>query len=230
MSQERVPAPSSFATASTSTLAPSRHVERAKAFAVPSAVVTLRANHPQRAYYVSMSFVGLAEFIDEKRVAIVAEWETFARSLFPAASGMDATALRDHADEILTAIVRDMRSRQTAAEQTEKSKGRGPTQYLSEMGGLHAALRIEFGFKLSQMVAEYRALRASVLRLWEKEGTDPAGVTRFNEAVDEALTEAVHRFTQTTERPIPRHPQPRSAESARQHHHGFDDAHELGGA
>ncbi|MDP3215989.1 MAG: HAMP domain-containing sensor histidine kinase, partial [Deltaproteobacteria bacterium] len=55
------------------------------------------------------------------------------------------------------------------------------------------------GFKLGQMVAEYRALRASVLRLWEKEGSDPGGVTRFNEALDEALAEAVHRFTETTD-------------------------------
>lgn len=143
--------------------------------------------------------MGLAEFIDAERVTIVQEWEAFARSLLPEASGMTAVELRDHADEILSAIVRDMRSRQTVAEQAEKSKGRGAAQHLGEMGKLHAALRIEFGFKIGQMVAEYRALRASVLRLWDKNGTDPGGVTRFNEAIDEALTEAVDRFTITTE-------------------------------
>ncbi len=110
-----------------------------------------------------------------------------------------APALRDHADELLTAIIRDMRSRQTPAEQAKKSKGRGDAQHLDEMGKLHAALRIDTGFKLGQMVAEYRALRASVLRLWEKHGPDPGGVTRFNESIDEALTEAVHEFTKTTE-------------------------------
>jgi signal transduction histidine kinase len=146
-----------------------------------------------------MSFVSLADFIEKERITIVAEWETFARSLLPDAGGMSPTVLRDHADEILTAIVADMRSRQTAAEQAEKSKGRGEAQHMGEMGRLHATLRIEFGFKLSQMVAEYRALRASVLRLWEKKGTDPGGVTRFNEAIDEALTEAVARFTVTAE-------------------------------
>lgn len=143
--------------------------------------------------------VGLAEFIDKHRVKIVAEWETFARSLLPAATGMSPTALRDHADQILTAIVDDMKSQQSAAEQAEKSKGRGEAQRLGYIGELHAALRIEFGFKLGQMVAEYRALRASILRLWEREGTDPAGVTRFNESIDEALTEAVESFTETTE-------------------------------
>ncbi|MBK6529599.1 MAG: sensor histidine kinase [Deltaproteobacteria bacterium] len=146
-----------------------------------------------------MSQIELAEFIDAERVSIVAEWEAFARSIQPVSGGMNASALRDHADEILTAIVLDMRSQQTAAEQAEKSKGRGAAQRLGAIGQLHAALRIESGFKLGQMVAEYRALRASVLRLWEKGGSDPGGVTRFNESVDEALTEAVHRFTETTD-------------------------------
>lgn len=143
---------------------------------------------------------GLAEFIDEKRLPIVEEWRVFAESLTPAATGMNATALRDHADEILSAIVHDMRSQQTAAEQAEKSKGRGTAQRLGEIGRIHAALRIENGFKLGQLVAEYRALRASVLRLWEAKGTDGPGVTRFNESIDEALTEAVDSFMKTTER------------------------------
>jgi signal transduction histidine kinase len=140
----------------------------------------------------------LAEFIDVERRTIVAEWEAFARSL-PEADGMTSTALRDHADEILSAIAADMRSRQTELERAEKSKGRGTAQHLKEIGELHATLRIEFGFKVGQMVAEYRALRASVLGLWEKKGTDPAGVTRFNESIDEALTEAVNSFVKTTE-------------------------------
>ncbi len=143
--------------------------------------------------------IGLAEFIDTERLQIVAEWETFARSLLPEATGMSELVLRDHADQILSAIVQDMNTRQSAAEQAEKSKGRGSAQQLGAIGKLHAVLRIQFGFKLGQMVAEYRALRASVLRLWERGGNDPAGVTRFNESIDEALTEAVVAFTTTTE-------------------------------
>jgi hypothetical protein len=139
-------------------------------------------------------FAGLAEFIDQDRVRIVEEWEAFARTLLPEAGGMSVSALRDHADQILTAIINDMKSHQSAAEQAEKSKGRGSAQYLGEIGKLHAGLRIDRGFKLGQIVAEYRALRASVLRLWEREGTDPGGITRFNEAIDEALTEAVETF------------------------------------
>jgi len=142
----------------------------------------------------------LADFIHQERLRIVAEWEAFARTLLPAAGSMDAVALRDHADEILTAIVRDMKARQSVEEQAEKSKGRGEAQRLEAIGQVHAALRIENGFKLGQLVAEYRALRASVLRLWEDNGSDPGGVTRFNEAIDEAMVEAVDLFTATSEK------------------------------
>jgi signal transduction histidine kinase len=142
---------------------------------------------------------GLSGFITRERDAIVAEWVAFASTLLPAAAAMSPVALRDHAGEMLSAIVADMNARQTKAEQAEKSKGHGEAQRMEEMGEVHAALRIESGFKLGQMVAEYRALRASVLRLWEDKGTDPPGVTRFNEAIDEALTQAVASFTQTTD-------------------------------
>jgi hypothetical protein len=50
------------------------------------------------------------------------------------------------------------------------------------------------------MVAEFRALRASVTRLWLAEVTEPArtdlaDVVRFNEAIDQAIAESVSRFT-----------------------------------
>jgi len=51
------------------------------------------------------------------------------------------------------------------------------------------------------MVSEYRALRASVIRLWTKsEGEitqeDLDDLTRFNEAIDQALAESIVRYTQ----------------------------------
>ena len=141
----------------------------------------------------------LADFIHEERRTIVDEWEAFAKTLLPAAGSMTGRALRDHADEILSAIVSDMKSQQTTEEQAEKSKGRGEAQRLEVIGGVHAKLRIEDGFKLGQLIAEYRALRASVLRLWARNGADAPGVTRFNEAIDEALIEAVNLYTETTE-------------------------------
>jgi signal transduction histidine kinase len=54
---------------------------------------------------------------------------------------------------------------------------------------------------MDQMVAEYRALRASVIRLWTKEqgellAVDIKDLTRFNEAIDQSLAESITRFTQ----------------------------------
>jgi signal transduction histidine kinase len=51
------------------------------------------------------------------------------------------------------------------------------------------------------MVSEYRALRASVIRLWTKAngtltGADIEDLMRFNEAIDQASAESIARFTQ----------------------------------
>jgi signal transduction histidine kinase len=139
--------------------------------------------------------VKLSEFIGANHKGIVAEWETFAGTMLPAAGGMSATALRDHAEEILAAIVEDLESPQAGGEQSRKSKGQGEEHRMEAVGKTHAAIRIQDGFRLSQLVAEYRALRASVLRLFERAGgTDMRQVTRFNESIDEALVEATNRY------------------------------------
>src|SRR5688572_33512757 len=64
--------------------------------------------------------VRLADFIATNKEAILAEWVTFAQSSGPAARTMDHAALRDHASEMLSAIVADLRTPQTDAEQSEK--------------------------------------------------------------------------------------------------------------
>ena len=65
--------------------------------------------------------VRLADFIRGNHEAILKAWEAFARTLLPAAEGMSKARLRDHADEILKAIVHDMNSLQTTAEEQAKS-------------------------------------------------------------------------------------------------------------
>jgi len=55
------------------------------------------------------------------------------------------------------------------------------------------------------LVAEYRALRASVLRLWRESGPDPDlrdidDVTRFNECIDQSLAAAVRSYTDQVRR------------------------------
>ncbi len=143
----------------------------------------------------------VSEFIRANHQSIVKEWEVFARSLLPNCA-LTSTDLRDHAEEILDAIVEDMSSFQTDDERAEKSKGRGAQRCLRGAGYIHAVLRLQRGFTLAQLVAEYRALRASVLRLYgQSDGaSDLDGVTRFNEAIDEALTAATSRYMEMVDR------------------------------
>jgi signal transduction histidine kinase len=61
------------------------------------------------------------------------------------------------------------------------------------------------GFTVGEMVSEYRALRASVIRLWTKAsgaltGADLEDLMRFNEAIDQALAESITRYTQDLDR------------------------------
>src|SRR5687768_9732597 len=108
----------------------------------------------------------LADFITSNREPIMAEWEAFARTCAPASGGMDITALRDHASEMLSVIVEDLCTPQGGREQTEKSKGNAPAEAKKTAAERHGADRAESGFSTEQMVSEYRALRASVIRLW----------------------------------------------------------------
>ena len=143
----------------------------------------------------------LADFILSDMEAIVADWEAFARTLLPASNGMESLALRDHAQQILQAIAVDLATAQSAQQQVDKSKGLAPPLNARETAAqTHAVLRARSGFNIKQLVAEYRALRASVLRLWSERfpaavETDFGDVIRFNEAIDQALAESVDFFS-----------------------------------
>jgi signal transduction histidine kinase len=142
----------------------------------------------------------LAEFIRAEMETILAEWERFAKSI-PSATGMDSRSLRDDAKNILLAIALDMESAQTGLEQFEKSMGRkAPISDQDSEATIHGSDRFLEGFSLKEMVSEYRALRASVIRLWlmqpEAANIDRIyELTRFNEGIDQALTESIGRFS-----------------------------------
>ncbi|HEX2203559.1 MAG TPA: sensor histidine kinase [Longimicrobium sp.] len=149
----------------------------------------------------------LAAFIGANRETILAEWEAFARTCAPAGGVMDIAALRDHAGELLTAIAAELGTPRGGPERSERSKGHAPAAF----GGgataaeAHGAERAESGFTVGQMVAEYRALRASVIRLWmqSRRETTPADLedlARFNEAVDLALAESIAQYTHDLDR------------------------------
>jgi len=145
--------------------------------------------------------MSLANFIVQNVDAILSDWEAFAHTLRPAAASNTELALRSHAKEILLAIARDIDAAQTDAQQEEKSKGWAPVLEGRETAAAtHGALRHLIGFDLRQLTAEYRALRASVIRLWRNElAVDRdqllTEMTRFNEAIDQALAESVGRYS-----------------------------------
>src|SRR5687768_14437966 len=147
----------------------------------------------------------LADFILHDMEAILARWEAFATTRLHA-KGMTSLALRDHAKEILQAIARDLRTAQTREEQTEKSMGRAPTDPAAPetAAQTHATLRADSAFDIEELASEYRALRASVMRLWADHcGHEPLPVDdiiRFNEAIDQALAESIEFFDAQVER------------------------------
>jgi hypothetical protein len=144
--------------------------------------------------------MSLSGFIRDHHEAIISEFGRFAKTLMPPGPEMTEAELRDHAEEILTAVVQDMSIPQSPEEQYLKSRGHGVAKTMEASGALHADDRIRHGFTFRAVLAEFRALRATVLRLYEESGaTDLADVRRFNEAIDEAMTESMDRFAARTD-------------------------------
>ena len=105
---------------------------------------------------------------------------------------------------MLHAIVLDLRTKQSAAEQLAKAQGNAPPNTTETPAETHAVTRLMAGFTIDQMVSEYRALRASVLNQWLKKIKSGAplevdDMTRFHEAIDQALAESIASYSRTVE-------------------------------
>ena len=142
----------------------------------------------------------LSQFIRENMEVILQEWEDFATSLHPLYSS-SKLQLRDHAQEMLKVICIDLDTFQTNADSVEKSHGNGPDAGAGDTAAeVHAADRLESGFSIEELMAEYRAVRASVLRLWQRrvksaDEFEVQDMVRFNEAIDQSLTESITRYS-----------------------------------
>ncbi|TFW01138.1 sensor histidine kinase [Oxalobacteraceae bacterium OM1] len=134
----------------------------------------------------------LSEFILNNMEPILQAWEDFARKIQPPHRSMDVEELRDHAKEILEEIAMELATPDGV--RALDLHGNTPAE-------IHADTRAVSGFSVDQLLAEYRALRASVLGLWsrrEKTATwfELEDMTRFNEALDRALAESVSRYSE----------------------------------
>lgn len=148
----------------------------------------------------------LSAFIQHHVESIVAEWAEFAQSCLPPAKDLSDEALRDHAKLLLQHMAADMEQPQSGETQHAKSRGNKPgnAPALTQAAKADAEQRLRQGFSLSEMLAEYRALRASVIREWLQnlqtvDRDTLLELVRFNEAVDQAVGEAVAWYVDQVE-------------------------------
>ena len=141
----------------------------------------------------------LSQFIVASTKLIVADWEEFARDAFPEGTIEEQ---RDHVEGMLKAIALDLDKPQTKGQQVEKSKGKSDSHVDSDTAAhAHGTDRAATGYTPVQMVSEFRALRASVLRHWSESETKFSRIhieeiTRFNEAIDQLLAESITTYAQ----------------------------------
>ncbi|MBC3256576.1 MULTISPECIES: sensor histidine kinase [Pseudomonas] len=146
----------------------------------------------------------LADFILEHLEPILQAWEDFARTLDTPGEDLDSVALRDHAEQMLRAIVSDLRTKQTRQEQIAKAQGLAPEEEHETAAEIHAITRLMAGFTIDQMVSEYRALRTSVVSQWMRQVKDGTPINvddmiRFHEAIDQALAESIASYSRAVE-------------------------------
>ena len=108
----------------------------------------------------------LSEFIERKVDDIVDEWAEFAQTNIPPARELSPDALRDHAKVLLLHIADDLDTRQSGEEQHQKSRGRRPgnAPQVTKTARQDAKSRFSEGIYLNEMLVEFRAMRASVMR------------------------------------------------------------------
>jgi len=148
----------------------------------------------------------LSHFIEANIKEILEDWDRFAVTQFPQGVHVSARELRDHAHEILMELTKDMETAQSAQQQADKSKGEeAKSSDVPSAASTHGIDRHYSGFTLTELAAEFRALRAMVLRLWlpqvpaltERIAHD---MVRFNEAIDQALAESVATYSKQNTR------------------------------
>jgi signal transduction histidine kinase len=144
----------------------------------------------------------LGDFIGLNMDVLLTDWVAQARRLGMAASLAQDFNAEDSARQLLEQIARDMAQPQSDAERDAKGIGQRPDNApgVTLVAREHADDRLTQGFSLNDLVAEYRALRASVARRWRAQATTDVAVrldelVRFDEALDQALIESVARYS-----------------------------------
>ena len=142
-----------------------------------------------------------AQFIKNHKEDITNEWVKFAEDNISGVNKLQIEEVRDHIKQMLDRIVKNMEISETDVQQEKKSKGNKDMQSgESKAANQHGEQRADVGFGIMELSSEFRALRASILRLWEanskaeKMETDFQDMIRFNEAIDEVWMISLERF------------------------------------
>lgn len=82
-------------------------------------------------------------------------------------------ALRNHARRMLLTVAAEMATTETDEQQQAKSRGEAPVLAGASdtAAETHGDQRYFLGFRLEELIAEFHALRASVIRLWMHQTT-----------------------------------------------------------
>ena len=139
----------------------------------------------------------LSTFIKSHLEEILGEWDKFARTLFSSEEKLSDYRLRDHAREVLLELTVDMQTGQSPQQQSDKSNGAvSPNHPDDSAATVHGVQRHDDGLTVSEVAAEFHALRGSVLRLWlpkisvmSKEVV--IDIIRFDKAIDQALADSL---------------------------------------
>jgi PAS domain S-box-containing protein len=128
----------------------------------------------------------LAKFILSHKAQILALWEQAVRRL-PTARDLPKPVLLDSVPQLLDSIVQAIADRVTPDKDV-------PPKFVEE----HAFQRLDTGFDLAQVVAEYSLLRDAILELWEEAALaiqDRSAARVLHRAIDQAISLSVERFT-----------------------------------
>ncbi len=146
----------------------------------------------------------IVDFIRAKMDEIIETWMNFALSI-PALKYLSLEQQKYHVREVLHAIIKDLDRPQSKKEQFNKSLGDQTQKEAGQTGlnfnsGEHGVMRFTQGMSTHEVLSEFRALRAAVLRLWSRNSDTHLtsviqDLTRFNEAIDQSLSQSIITYT-----------------------------------
>jgi len=136
----------------------------------------------------------LADFLRENKEEILAHWESQVRKV-RAAQTLDRPVLLDHLSEFIEDLAAYVDEVRTGHE----------VEPPEEAPQIHALERLEVGYELSEVVAEYSILRRCITELATRRHTPAlrsAELPRLHEAIDQAISTSVVRYAEARERTL----------------------------